>query len=231
MKNSILLCLVSVVVFINACGQSNTSNILKKEQSKSYHEQKSKFDSLFISQFPNELELDSLSTAPSNEDVEKNDVGLYLYEYGISESKIDAIVVNLNKETFIAKYSSNDTCLFVINPFQVRVDFDKMSKEELKNYKEPELPNDYKKEVLRKCKDSKYPVPNFVDYINPIKRVGIKLDSDFDIYVIEAKAGLFFKKYDLIPDKQMPKKWENGYSRGIAINKEKRTVIYWSAIW
>jgi hypothetical protein len=33
------------------------------------------------------------------------------------------------------------------------------------------------------------------------------------------------------PAYQMPKQWQNGYSKGIAISKEKRTVVYWTVIW
>ena len=57
------------------------------------------------------------------------------------------------------------------------------------------------------------------------------LESIFDIYILEAKSGNYFKEFELLPNPQMPKEWENGYSKGIAINSKNKTLIFWGLIW
>lgn len=208
-------------IFLNACG-NYPANTIKDERSIEYQRQKAGFNAKFINQFPRELETDS-AFASSNLDLSNNNIGLILYEYGVDNKKINAILAKLQKDKFIGKYSANDTCLLIVNPFQKSND--------LKTFNEPSLPKYYAKELEKKCNVAKYPIPNFIDYKYSSKNLNIKLEDDFDIYVLEAKPGLYFTQYDLKPDIQMPKNWQNGYSKGIAVNKEKRTVIYWSIVW
>ena len=49
--------------------------------------------------------------------------------------------------------------------------------------------------------------------------------------MIEAKSGKYFKNFDILPNPQMPLDWQNGYSKGLAINKKRKTIIYWGIIW
>lgn len=53
----------------------------------------------------------------------------------------------------------------------------------------------------------------------------------YDIYVLEASSDQILPD-SLLPDKGvMPRSWERGYSRGIVLNKEKRSAFYWLIYW
>ena len=55
--------------------------------------------------------------------------------------------------------------------------------------------------------------------------------KDFEIYVLESKFGNHFKEFNLKPNSQMPVNWKNGYSKGFAVDKLNKIVIYWGIIW
>ena len=78
------------------------------------------------------------------------------------------------------------------------------------------------------------PVPNFgflnyyhLDTIPDIN--ACKLSLDYEIHIIDGEPGIF---YHPIPEnEELPEYWENGYSRGYAINKKKKSILYWIIIW
>ena len=39
------------------------------------------------------------------------------------------------------------------------------------------------------------------------------------------------EEFKMTPNPQMPANWKNGYSKGIAVNRGKKTLIYWGVIW
>jgi len=94
--------------------------------------------------------------------------------------------------------------------------------------------------TLLKNKTLYYPVPFFESDDN-LDRIGVKsedifskknisgLSSDFVIYVLDSKSGIYWK--GLKPNKYMPVDWKNGYSKGICINHKKGLTIYWVIIW
>ena len=55
------------------------------------------------------------------------------------------------------------------------------------------------------------------------------LSDGFSIYIIDTEPGMYWE--GLSPLKRMPKGWQNGYSRGICINQERKITIYWIIIW
>jgi len=57
----------------------------------------------------------------------------------------------------------------------------------------------------------------------------IGLSKDFTVYILDSKAGKFWK--GLPPSEHMPKGWENGYTKGICINKKQNLLIYWFVVW
>jgi len=123
----------------------------------------------------------------------------------------------------LKRYNSNDTCLFLINNFETYKSYIQRT--------EVQILDSFA--IKKKCNDSLLPIPNFIEYsINFIAFDNTKIFlKNFDIYVIEAKSGYFFSDYKLKPNYQMPTGWENGFTRGIAINKDERIVIYYGKIW
>lgn len=60
------------------------------------------------------------------------------------------------------------------------------------------------------------------------------LPEDMIVYVVDAKAGNFWKnkiKSELEPRPELPKKWLHGYSRGIAISHSCSRICWWIIVW
>jgi hypothetical protein len=213
MKKTLLL--FGLCLLIYSCnGQA-----LDPKSNEKYIKSKNEFDSKLTEFFPQKLLYLPRNTI-NNKDISKNDVCFILYEYKVDKNAIDSVIKNVQNK-YIAKYSSEDTCLLIVNRFETL--------ETLKNMEEVIITDSTK--VNQDCYKKLYPIPNFIDYNFPRKNNDLKLEGNFDIYVLEAKSGNYFKKFDLQPNPQMPEEWKNGYSKGIAINKQKGTVIYWGIIW
>lgn len=209
----------------NSCtGQNNALKDANGEYN-DYH--LAKFEKSFVDHFPNQIRTPTY-TLLSSENTIRGFVGLLLYEYKID---IDSLV-ELQKEfesKAIAHYKSEANCLLVINRFDTD-----------ETYVYPKLiilPDTI--EVNRPCYEGLLPIPKFFNYenevSNPSRKIANKsqdyetsLPQGFDIYVLEAKSGDYFEKYDLIPNRQMPNGWKNGYSKGVAISKEHQSIAYWS---
>ncbi|SFJ20409.1 hypothetical protein [Myroides guanonis] len=204
-------------------------NILKlREDNNEYkNEYLAKFDSEFINHFPNELGT-SRYTLLSSENTKRGFVGLLLYEYDMNIDSLIGIEKGL-KSKAVRKYDSSDNCLLVINRFDTN-----------ETYVYPKLiilPDSV--EVNRPCFEGLLPIPKFFNYENEVSNPSQKalnnkqdyetmLPAGFNIYVLEAKSGNYFDKYDLIPNRQMPNGWKNGYSKGVAISLNDKSIAYWS---
>jgi len=184
-----------------------------------YQKYKSEFPPSLTAHFP-----DCLASFPvkvvNNQDISKNDVGLLLYEYKVEKKNLDSIVTELRGKA-IAEYSSRDSCLLIVNQFETIDSFESDADVEIID----------SASINRACFESLFPMPNFVHYKYRIDDRPLKLDDSFIIYILEAKSGKHFNVFDLQPSLQMPKPWENGYSKGIAISYEYNTVIYWGIVW
>lgn len=212
--------LVSLSFFfiVSSCDKKNTLNFDERSDSLKYSNYKKQFDSNVINQFPEKIDSKEYFIL-SNTNIEKNDVGLFLVEYNLSENEMRK-VLKKNSVFFLKKYSSKDSCLFKVNRFETI--------ETRENYKIVEI---YDSSLISNpCFKKSYPIPNFIDYSIATKK-DFWENENFDIYVLEAKSGNHFKEYDMQPNPQMPIQWQNGYSKGIAVSEEKKTLIYWSIIW
>lgn len=208
---NILIVTIIALFFIECGGQTREA---RKQQR--YTESCNEFDDFLITHFPARILSDSSLTV-SKLAPEKNKVQLLLYEFYSHKLTEDSLLGALKKQA-VAQYSSKDTCLFIMHRNETPEPFDE------------EPPEDYSK-VHKRCL-SKYPIPNFIDLERYIMdSVAFGLDTSFTIYVLESKPGRFSKKFNLSPFKQMPGKWKNGFSRGIAISEQRKTIIYWGGMW
>lgn len=213
MKKVLVILTISFLIF-SCNGQSVDS--MNKER---YIKYKSEFDTELTNHFPTKL-----TTYPTgiinSKNISKHIVGFILYEYEKDLTEIDSVVNNIEKKA-IAKYNFKDSCLLIVNRFETLESLENM---------ENVVINDSTK-INMDCYKGLYPIPNFIDYDYPNKDNDLKLQENFDIYVLEAKVGNHFKEFELLPNPQMPKNWKNGFSKGIAISREKKTLIYWGIIW
>lgn len=224
MKNKYLVVFMVCTLFTQCISQESD---LKKVNNEYKNIHLARFDRDFVSQFPNTI-TSSLNTMISAENTVRGFIGIILYEYQMDIDSLKNIETEIKRKA-IQQYNSSDKCLLVINRFDTD-----------ESYKYPEnivLPDSIS--INKTCYKDLLPIPKFFRYTNeisnPIKEDGVDnpesetmLPVGFNIYVLEAKSGNYFDKYDLIPNRQMPDGWKNGYSKGVAISQKHRCVIYWS---
>lgn len=202
--------------FVTSCFNQSS---LQKRTEINYQKAKKEFNEILIDHFPKSLSSEkSLMVYTTN--IEKNNVFMMLCEYDIDDTEIAKIKSDLlNRNNPF--YNANDSCLLIINRFETM---------ETSENLEIVTSIDTSK-VNKQCYEDLQPIPNFIDVENPVKNSDIKLNSSFAIFVIDSKSGNHFSEYNLLPSPQMPEKWKNGYSKGIAISEKERTVIYWGIAW
>ncbi len=102
-------------------------------------------------------------------------------------------------------------------------------------------------EKCNKWYDNKSPIPYFESYDF---RLGVKeekkilggeeipyfnyiytIPSDLQVYVIEAKAGDFWKVSCNEARPESLKEWKHGYSKGIAVSDSLGILVFWAMIW
>lgn len=212
MKMNVKWILTSILILgIISCSFSNDGIFFKRNSD--YRELKSKFLKELISHFP--------------DTIYKNDSFINDFDYSINSiqftvfskniENIDHLLENYKKQ---AKqiYKANDTCLLVLNGYINE-----------NNYYNTDDIRD--KDIASSCDDSYLPVPNFWNLKLGEIVNKTRLPKDFDIYVFDAEPGIYWNQDLLKPSRSMPEKWKNGYSKGVAISKEKTEIIYWVIIW
>lgn len=215
MKKLILL-LCFFQMFIHGC---DNKNFLIENNNKKLKEYKADFELSLIDQFPDKISYSNVNIV-SNTNRKKNDIGLLLYEYDVNYHDIKNIRKKYEKKA-IAKYKSKDSCFLVVNRFETD-----------ETYAKFQIVNGLDSlDVNKKYANELYPIPNFISSNYSKNKNGLKLNDNFEIYVLDSKAGNFFKNYDLKPSPQMPEEWKNGYSKGVAFSNNEKTIIYWSIIW
>lgn len=202
-------------LLILACNAQDGSS----RASEKYLKYKKEWDPKMVDHFPAEV-LSYPADVISSKDNVKNNMWFMLYEYNMGAQKIDSLIKQLETKS-IARYSSSDSCLLVVNRFETN--------ETYENRLDIEIADSTK--IDKPCYDKLLPIPNFINSNYPTSKSGLKLNDKFNIYVLDVKSGKYGGKYDLNPSPQMPFSWKNGYSRGIALSEEEKTIIYWTIIW
>jgi len=212
-KKTILFLSFAILCF------SCNGNFVSSNDTQLYIKSKSEFNSRLTEHFPK-----TLTTYPytiiNNKNLSKNTVGFMLCEFEKDSVKIDSVIRSIQKK-IIGKYNFKDPCLLIVNRFETAETFEER--------KDVVITDSTK--INQDCYKKLFPIPNFLEFNSDEYTSNSKFDESFDIYVLEAKAGNYFKEFDLLTDLQMPKEWENGYSKGIAISKKKKMIIYWGIIW
>ena len=219
MKKTLII--IGLCFFFAGCNQNEKEKDYMEwrlgEASKSYKEDLNKLEipAKLLSHFPAEITKLPIMLRIPGAEISNEIIRTVLYEFDVERSKIDSIVAILESKK-VQNYLPSDSNLIVIKQKVLRKE-------------------DYKKvEVI-------HPIPFFETYSfshpeDVVKTEDIYsetsksgLSKDFKIYVLESEKGKYWK--GLEPANYMPKEWENGYSKGIAINEKNKTIIYWVVIW
>ncbi|RYY00808.1 MAG: hypothetical protein EOO53_21245 [Gammaproteobacteria bacterium] len=171
--------------------------------------------------FPDHLPKDGTSTLITNTDTTSHCIYYFLLQYGNDfVSQLDTT----NIGQLLAIYDAADSNIISI-------------KRETVTYWNPEK----KKSYTDKIRDNKYyyPVPYFETNDLPFYKGDVKniysdktlsgLSEGFKIHVLDFKTGNYWQ--GLKPLDYLPEGWQNGYSKGVAINKDKNVLIHWFIVW
>ncbi|MGD8778060.1 MAG: hypothetical protein PVH88_03770 [Ignavibacteria bacterium] len=212
-----IIYMIIISTLLLGCNNQNHINELNRE----YQKQKSFFLNKFVDHFPQEIK-DEFGIKIYSITNEKWTFPLMImlddiYNTESYRSRIDSLI-----DISVEKYNPTDTCLLIVNRFHNKLnEFDY----ELKlNEKEYSL-------IDRACYQNSLPIPNFFFNQYSSKKNPIRLEEDFELFVLDAKSGVHWKKEYAKDGRYMPYNWKNGYSKGFAINEKMNVVIYWFIIW
>lgn len=137
-------------------------------------------------------------------------------------SHLDSLIGYLEKES-LAIYDSEDSCLLVIDGHLRSSNWLEFDKRDFRERRTPNKSNECGKELL--------PIPNFFTKgweENESSPTGLK---GYKFFVLEAEKGKFVSEDLNTNGAFAPEGWDNGLSKGIAINESSRAIIYWADIW
>lgn len=217
MKLSIFIIFVTILVGCNSNNNKSIENKISSDLNAKYRNAKLFFGKDFVNHFPEKITKDNI-TFSEGFSPEFGNLELILIDKIVNSNLIS--LINEFKEKSIAIYDASDSCLLIVNRFATR-----------NNYYNIELSDEDKLRVNSDCYSKNYPVPNFWHNDFTTEATQCKLPSDFNLYVIESKAGKYFDEKKLTDGRFMPEKWKNGYSKGVAISEERNVIIYWLVIW
>ena len=170
------------------------------------------FDEKFVNHFPNQnnLKLKSYHYSYPQDSLVTNFGAFLTAEYTISGSADSLINTYLDESIKICHH--NDSCNIILPVVY-------FSNHTIEN------------PILLPCDTEYIPVPNFRDNLYDIDTTANFLPNDFTIYILEAKPGKYIRDGLLYKNNIMPASWEHGYTKGVAISKERMLAIYWIYIW
>lgn len=172
--------------------------------------------------FPPDIQDHVQASLITNTDTTSHCVYYLLMQFG--DSPVNEFEAINKANSVLAQYEATDTSIISV-------------KRETVTYWKPEK----KKYYTNKTQNEKYyyPVPYFETEDHLLYKGDAKdiyseetqsgLAKDFVIYVYDFKTGKYWN--GLNPLDYMPKGWENGYSKGVAVSKSKSVVIYWFLVW
>jgi len=201
---SLLIC----SVLLNSCQESRYHS--------GYHAILRSFKPVFVNHFPLKM---SEGTTYRSKSAEYNLTYLFLYQR-IEKSQFLKLF-EVTKNEYTEKYNAADSCLLVINMFTTQKNLtqnNKATSTDLLTLKD-------------KCLKNKSPVPNFYNLDITLDSTRCKLPTGFELFIVDAKSGIYWDEKYLTDGKYMPEDWKHGYSKGIAMNEETLEVIYWFVIW
>ena len=170
------------------------------------------FDEKFVSHFPKKGRcIHFLMTFKS--DI-KNGTKLHVIK---EINKEDIVALTKVSKNIKQVYRSNDKCLLITNRLKWadKIEYDSLLRK-----------------LTYSCDSFSLPIPNFYLWSRMFKSVNSNgLPDDFIIYVIDAEPGIYMKEKYCTEGLGLPRKWKNGYSKGIAVSMDRKLIIYWIEIW
>jgi hypothetical protein len=208
--------IVLLFVLFQGCKYSNDVHRVKKDYQENVLVH---FDSKYLDHFPKKIEYLPIKYLVDTTNYYDHPRLILSCHYPLQV--IDTLISFYSKES-MAVYSAGQSNLLITNRFTSPKNWSKGHKGSSREIAKYTNDRDYV---------GLYPIPNFWDLGFEGEFSDCRLPLDFELYVVEAKSGLFFSESYHTDGKYMPLSWKNGYSKGVAISKERKSVIYWFIIW
>ena len=207
--------IISVILTLTGC------NYADPELEKEYLIALNTFDKSLVDHFPKRVTY-LYSTLYHSQDKIHSHPGIW-FKTKIDGDKLDSLIQVYDK-TSIAKYKPADSCLLVLESHLTDENWFKYDKS-LRVSPKLDIPN-------RDCHTDKFPIPKFWSGgLFETKDTEVGLTNDYELYVLDSKAGLFMDADSLPNGKYTYKGWEHGFTKGVAVDKDDRLVIFWFDIW
>ena len=204
------LCLIALF----SCNNVNKVNSAK-EDSDEYSKILRFFGDSLVNHFPKEEPTKINTTQNMDTFCYHNTLSFDLTLYD-AKNIIDS-TLNFYSKQPIVQYKSNDICLIVVNDY-------------LTIYNSGDPFRAEKSTYFNGCSKDKLPIPNFFFNNLASSETRCRLPKDYMLYVIDSKVGLFSKKINT-EQSSLPNHIRHGYSKGLAINKEKNIINFWVIVW
>lgn len=217
MINKNYISFIFVVLVFVSC--DNMTRVRNEQEYLSWKKGKDNFVNL-MTHFPNKIESEHISYGETS-NTQNDYYCLRLKTYDLSKETLDTLQEFCQKNSEIS-YGVNDSafvaCDFYPDGFWESSGFSpnrKLLKEFKEKYENSRIP----------------PIPRFDTFFSKPYNTLTQYPKGYKIFVLEALPE------QILPDSLLPKKgimptgWERGFSRGIALNKEKKTALYWLIYW
>lgn len=215
-KFSILLIVVSLIV---SCSNRKRTHI-KNEVDIKYEKLRSAFDPDFTSHFPervfqSEIRQLHCSTLSTYEDFPSAHVTLYK-----TSKEIKKLEINYERQFGKGINAAESNLLIINNWLSLNETGASVERDE-----------QFKKKMENLGKQNN-PIPNFYELkFSNNEKTETQLSSDFNIFVLEAKKGMFWDLSEMSDSRYIPTEWKHGLSKGVAISIKQKIIIYWLIIW
>ena len=193
--------ILCLLIIIGLSSCRNKAYKYEKEFLEKYVDGKSALSYELTDHFPGELKAEKQLSIAYPAGAYGNGMANMIFSHKVDSANFDA-VINKLKLNKIKTYQPTDSIFIIIG--------DSL---------------DYSKKI------SGIPIPSFQSYEGDFGLNSKYLTNNHEIYVLECKPGRYMDKEYLTSKNKLPKKWKNGFSRGMAINKSERKVIYWTCVW
>jgi hypothetical protein len=192
---------IYLIFILTLLSCSNIKNQREKEFLKSYAETLNEFNTDLTDHFPNTL--NSFRQFNIAYPAGAHEIGManLIFSHHVDTTEFNTVIRKLNLNK-IEAYKPTDSIFIIIG--------DSL---------------DYTKKI------NGIPIPSFESYERDFGLNSKYLTEFHKIYVLESKPGEFMNKEYLTSSKNLPEKWKNGFSRGIATNEKENELIYWLCVW
>ena len=210
MRHLIKSLLLMILFFVYSCSSKEEVN---------YKDINNYFGVEFTSHFPKEATFPYTLTFSG--DVIYHHPSVWL-KTSVENKELDSLRTYLSHVSK-AIYSSEDSCLLVIDQQSKTdnwIEFDK------RNFRSRRTQN-----RSEECGFELLPVPNFFLEDWQESKYSLTGIVGYIFYVIEAERGEFNNRITLTNSAFAPEGWDHGMSKGVAINMEKKKVIFWVDAW